>query len=104
MAHITDAVLTRHHRVRRSRVEAGRHWVGHVRDRAHLTSGDVVGSAEPRGAVRASRLASGDVGDVHEVATLPAILEHRRGPTGLEALRTMLATPAYGVSRGIRGP
>ncbi len=46
-----------------------------------------------------------DVAHVDEVAQLAAVLEDRaaRGPAA-SALAKIDATPAYGVSRGIRGP
>ena len=55
--------------------------------------------------VQREHVGAGDVAHVDEVAQLAAVLEHARrvGPRPARSAK-IAATPAYGVSRGIRGP
>ena len=108
VADVAGAELAGHHRCEPVRAGASRDLLGHVEDPHRRARADVVGADVPsrplHDPLESGQVGPGDVGDVHEVAHLAAVLEDRGGSPASSWERKIAATPAYGVSRGIPGP
>ncbi len=101
---VTEPELAGHDRRERP-VEGRRQRAGHLEDAARPAAGDVERAGDRGRRRERQHVGAGDVAHVDEVAKLAAVLEHaRRARPRSSALRKIDATPAYGVSRGIRGP
>ena len=86
-------------------VAGGGERVRHLEHGARRPAGDVEGARDGLRRGEREHVRPRDVADVDEVAALAAVLEDARRPARGEARSGRCSRrPAYGVSRGIRGP
>ena len=104
MANVGQPVRAAHHWQRMTRPIRVAQRTGQVSHRVHDAAGDVESTLDPVRSEEGDFVGQCHVGHVDEVAPLAAVLVDEGATPCSYALRKMLATPAYGVSRGMRGP
>jgi hypothetical protein len=101
MADVPEPIPAGHHRI--GPPVGDRQGVRHLADGMRLTARHVVRRRRANPA-HGQHVGPRHITDVDEVPPLATVLEHLRRHPIRSAERKIAATPAYGVSRGIRGP